>query len=413
MRRNGAASVARRGSGGINSKSRSGRAGAANNTDADGQPRLPGGGEQMHKRRENGAAYYRRIIFAMIIALLPALIGCQKFDPANAFHDTDKPLDYQTYAHFDSGEISKQVQNYSAYYSLNATWLHECLDDIAEYGFLVVPNNEYVVGQDIEPGKYFILGMNSDVPGSAWPSFEFTRKGQKRFYSLSDTAESAYRYIQLIDGDTIPVLSGDVMLADAKNRSPIGAREGVFLEAAYSVPNEIQPGEYFALQTSSFSAEVETDRGQVPINHFGYVKVEENDTFIQMEGCVLIPVSQKPEIYPLVINDTVYYGQGMYKIGDDIPLGIYSLHPDLFMLGANGRTEIDWELSDVFDWIGYNYSDRELNISFTAQLGRLKGKTVVRKIDQYTEYEIFKGDVTVDLNLQNDYIKLINVRLSK
>lgn len=352
--------------------------------------------------------------FFALTVLFSLLSSCGPFDPSEAFPD-DEPLEVQLYATYDPLEIAKQVQNYAAYQELSVIWTAEGEDDLEEYGFEVIPDGEYIVGRDIPPGLYYIRGIDDKRDG--WPNFWFTRDGQHPgSYSLLGLTSwgittPTWRYIWLAEGDAITGIDSDVILADARERR-LQPREGMFLPGAYSVPDEVPPGEYFAIQTNNGLPEVEIDSSRVLINRFGYVRVETEDAFVAFENCVLMPVSQKPEIYPLTIDNEMCYGQGMYKIGTDIPAGDYVMRTDLFMGGGNSRRELPWVSDTVFSGIGYMYMDSEINRGYAAIIGRRRGNTVLRRTlsDASVDYEVFDNDPVLTLDQPGDYVELSNVR---
>jgi len=356
-----------------------------------------------------------RNLIVLLLLLLPLLVltGCGRFDPAEAFSDDRIRMEPLSFRRFSPDEIVQQITNYETYVNLNEQWIIDSADDIDEFGFEIIPDRELLVGRDIAPGRYFVVGTRSDAPGSASPIFQFERNGVNDFISVTGHTSIAHRYILLFDGDVISEQDDDVIIADASSRPPLAAHGYVYPEAAYSVPNEILPGEYFAIQVSQFSAFVETAGGRFVINRFGYVRVPPGDGFVQLLNCVLIPIESMPQIQPVINDGMEHYGQGMYKIGADIPLGTYTIQTDLFLPGTGGIQEYNINATKGLIWIGYIYYDSELNevyrIRFTSYRGRLVMETTPSQGER--EYEFLSQMPSFAFEHEGGFIRLIKTRL--
>jgi hypothetical protein len=189
---------------------------------------------------------------------------------------------------------------------------------------------------------------------------------------------------------------------------------GVYLEAAYSVKEELAAGEYFALQVSPAPCGwVETSTRQIAVHRFGYVRISESDGFVQLEDCVLVPAARRPEIRRIVKDGKEFYGQGMYKTGEDIPLGSYYIEPDLFLAGNGTRKDIEWKSTNVYDWIGYRHYDKHDSQMYAAQLGLHGWKAFLRKTaaGEVLGTDTFVGAAQVELSRPGEYIELIKVKL--
>lgn len=384
---------------------------------------------------------FRKLALLIAVSVVPiALSACvffgnAKTDLSPGFYDAgERPgeNEYTRYDTFDLDELSLQIQEFERYREMNAALTDGYANDIEEYGFSVMSNSEYVVGRDIEPGVYFV--KLADGADSATISLD---RGEKLFlwYHLSDET-SRHRYVRLLDGDIFDVTDEDVIPADARNHPAMTARDGVYLEGVYSVPVELPPGDYFALQMKPIRSRtgtggVVTDSSDFCPNRFGYIRISESDTFAQLSDCVLIPAEKKPEVSPVAKEDGDYYGQGMYKIGVDIPLGTYAIRPDLFIIDYNftyydkdsftyysepatHRSDTEWNRT-VFDWLGYWYYDEGINQSYAVELGQLsETKPVLRILGKFSvRYERFEDEATVTLDRPGEYIELIKIGLAE
>ena len=386
----------------------------------------------MNKQRLNSRPSRIGIVTLLFFAQLFMLIGCGgNFDPADAFDEGRIPMEPLLFRQVYSGEIVEQVLNYEVYVNINEAWLRDSADDIALFDLDILPNMEYVVGQDIVPGRYLVMGAGDCGPLRQYFRFERTGReirvhldGQpgspprymfvdREIISIPTSGQAAatHLYIYLLDGDIVPIQGENVMFANATSRPPLTAHDGVYPEAAFSVPNEISPGLYFAIQIRESSAIITNDGGRFSIIRFGYVEVKPDDTFVQLENCVLIPVELKPQILPLTRNGAEYFGQGTYKVGADIPLGTYTIQTDLFTAGR----ELNINSTKGLVWIGYVYYDSGLSEVYQRQFTSYRGRLVMRTttVDGFSEYEFISQLPELVFDQEGEYIRLIRTRLAR
>jgi len=115
--------------------------------------------------------------------------------------------------------------------------------------------------------------------------------------------------------------------------------DGIYYEGAYKVGEEIPKGEYFMLsvEVSEGTCLLTNEKNEVIglVNRFGYVTIG-GDLAVNLENCILIPLDLKPDIQPIVYQGEdadkgkMVYTAGMYKIGDDIPVGNYSIKNEVY-----------------------------------------------------------------------------------
>lgn len=218
----------------------------------------------------------------------------------------------------------------------------------------------YVVGEDIPEGYYVFCNPKGDFNDDNNAYAPIMLENEKEHW-LSPHF-SAWKYE---DGERFRVKGTPKFAMLDTFPAFEAAEDGNYYEGFYRIGTDIPEGRYLALSmdVEKGSYEFDTQRqycyeGSFWYSHIGsrftYVCLEQEDKYINISNCVLIPIQQKPKIVPiyhvdlsiqyeettwlevffvwpkdLAIHGNNYaqpvYAEGDYIIGEDIPFGSYEL----------------------------------------------------------------------------------------
>lgn len=215
-------------------------------------------------------------------------------------------------------------------------------------------SGSYEVGKDLEPGLYFVEAdedwVSADINGSFW--------GSDDQYEGFDT----FGYI-LLEEDTELILRGGRMI-EADNAPVPEADDGWYGPGMYLVGRDIPAEEYFFLcqeeggnlSISTYdSCGPEAELLSAASSDSRYFFTPTEDTFIHVRWGIFTTADQA--LPPEPVNG--WYPAGMYRIGEEIPEGIYYCRSDenrtVFadtLSDSNGSSE-SWLDSWFFDNFGY------------------------------------------------------------
>ena len=184
----------------------------------------------------------------------------------------------------------------------------------------------YRVGFDLPAGNYQITPTEENVYFAVYPNVE-SLKRQVAFNSYSPVAQDVY----VSEGQYLEVSGGEIK--EASNFEEDGQGMDWYISGMYQVGKDIQPGEYYYENVSQEDSDLRFSsyiilkepalRQEVMISGnnldpFGFLTVKEGDYLLIQHGKIA-PASQ---IGPI---ETV--GDGMYRVGTDLPAGECNLRP--------------------------------------------------------------------------------------
>lgn len=304
----------------------------------------------------------------------------QIFDWDDEYNLLNKSLTEEDTANaFEIREMEQQVEGYWDYYEQYIESREELDKVIQEWDTDFITAGIYEVGKDIAPGMYVFCDAN-DSDGKEEENtieiFDDWEQQKKIGWGILDLSEYIY-YYTLREGEIVKI-TGNPKFAEVsefpEDKEP---RDGVYYGTIYKVGEEITPGEYFILSMDIEDGTIDSyctngktypisspEYGQHERNRFGYFRIEENDGYLKLENSILISLESKPNISPVSHENISYlnrdkgvlfyfkkflfgqeheedyeqlvYVQGEYKIGEDIPLGVYQI-----------QSEIAWPISDL------------------------------------------------------------------
>lgn len=282
-----------------------------------------------------------RGVFFLMLLLFFYLSGCSL---TPQFWVLDESDDYEEYTDHDDRELAEQITDYWRYKEISEKKQEEILRQVEAWETEWITEGEYLVGEEIEAGMYIAcLGQE--------PIYVAEQKGLKDWQKerYSEVYHNSTFYLLLEEGNIIS-LAGASKIALTNQESPsLNAGEGnVYYEGSYLVGEEIPEGEYFVIDyfMGNVSKEHEA-QGYSDTTRFWYVWIEDCQ-LINVSGCVLFPIENRPEIHPIKYQGTgggegqYVYPNGTYKIGIDIPLGTYKLKNELFPSGNNGINDVGY-----------------------------------------------------------------------
>ncbi len=281
----------------------------------------------------------RKVFLAMLL-FLSSLSGCAN-DPI--FWIVDETRDDEQYTDYDSRELEEQITDYWRYEEISGKKQEEIMEKVEAWETRWITAGEYVVGEDIEAGIYIACPYEEDIYVAEQGNMDKRLRYWEFWYN------DAF-YLKLVEEDII-YLTGEskIALADESSPSLAAMEDNVYYEGTYQVGEELPEGEYFVIDYS-FGGDVTTERENNRFSEdtrFWYIWIEDSE-FVNVSGCVLFPMENKPEIHPIKYQGTgagegqYVYPNGSYKIGLDIPLGTYQLKNELFPKGNNGLDAVGY-----------------------------------------------------------------------
>lgn len=241
---------------------------------------------------------------------------------------------YETYGGYDVREMAEQVDGYWDYYKENEAQQEKRLQQADNWQGNWIGEGEYIVGEDIPEGLYLVKSIDGPIANITRNSKNEKGELVKNYhliYSLS--------YFLLNKGENITVKEDAVMTLAENINLLLPCEDGIYYEGAYKVGEEIPEGEYFMLSmdTGEGVGSVSNERDELIeiINRFGYVTIQ-GDLVVNLQECILISPDQKPKVAPVSYQGEgegegkQVFAFGMYKVGEDIPIGTYKMKNELY-----------------------------------------------------------------------------------
>lgn len=309
---------------------------------------------------------------SLLLCLVMMLSGCTDksepiaIDPEKLFQDYDErywSFGYYGVTSYDIREIEKQIDGFWNYYN-EYEKSRQALEDIImnwEADFLT--EGTYIVGQDIQSGWYVFCNPTGDDNDD--------ENAICRKYSIDSTdvdiwRSPHYEQIRLEEGQVVKVKGTPKFAYIDEFPVFIKADDGNYYGAFYQIGKDIPEGKYFSIsmnisdgiyncytKNQVFGTALGID-ARYAANRFSYVNLTQEDEYVCMWDCVLIPIEQKPEIQAISHEDISdwdkkqqgkiklfnsgkqgqnyeqpIYAEGEYIIGEDIPLGKYSIQDEI------------------------------------------------------------------------------------
>ena len=341
---------------------------------------------------------------------------------------------------YDIREIAGQVEGFWEYHENYERELEKLRTVIAGWEADFIPEGTYEVGVDLTPGYYVIC--NSDLePGElvsygtegteAENGIKHDTNGDVSSWDLTFYYDAFFRIFGLKEGDAVYV-KGHPKFAPFEDFPVLTPAEdgnyyGFDKLYLYEVGKDLSPGKYFVLSMDTKSGELDyldditkAEYYLYAKNRFSYVFLKDGDIF-SMDKCVLIPIEQKPAIFPNPHEDISYqneestltdvvlehffpkeksgeqyempvYVEGEYIIGEDIPLGTYRIQNEV-TASVNDVEETalhsDFEMAYDYSWTGlrlldvWEAGDAEWSFIRTGLYGEY---AQIKKTDGTSEY---------------------------
>lgn len=272
---------------------------------------------------------------------------------------------------FDIREIQVQVENYWNYYEQYTESRERLNKVIKNWDTDFLSAGIYEVGKDIPAGYYVFCDAEDPEEKEKENTIEILNSWEEQEkYGWGRAPLSQYFYYYQFNDGQIVNIAGNPKIAKTdqfpEDKEP---KDGVYYGTMYEVGTEIEPGEYFILSMDTeegaidfflTSVKIGSDYGKHERNRFGYLRIKENDAYLQLKNSILFSLESKPAISPVSHENISYlnednkatggkehaadyhvpvYVQGEYKIGEDIPLGTYEIQNEIALPIANLTSE--------------------------------------------------------------------------
>lgn len=241
-------------------------------------------------------------------------------------------MGYERFSDYDIRELEEQIPGYWSYYEAG-TEEKIFSERLTAWETEWITAGTYEVGEDIESGLYI-----------AWLKDEEEEILVRRPWlegEWEDSYDSFWHnqafYLQLDDENTVVIPErAQIALAEASAPSLSGQQEQVYYDGSYKVGEELPEGEYFVIEFD-MTRLVDEYGDWIAFNdsRFQYVVIDDIAA-LNVKGCALFPLDAKPEVHPVKYQGTgagegkYVYPNGMYKIGEDLPVGTYQIKNELF-----------------------------------------------------------------------------------
>lgn len=361
------------------------------------------------------------VVAAISISIAFNLAGCA-IEPKFASQTPAFEDDYEKFFDFDIRELEEQIPGYWSYVEQNEEEQKRVIREVEMWDTDWIIGGNHLVGRDIAEGLYIVWKGSSG--GDIWiEQQDESGEMQKKFYWEYSYTEVSYLY--LAEGEYVRLPHDYKMaLADSCSPSPAAEKNGVYYEGSYLVGEDIPEGEYFAIDIGSME-NLTMDREDyrpLPRTRFVYFTLS-NTKILNIRNFIVFPADHKPRISPIRYQGTgegegsLVYSNGMYKIGEDLPVGTYKIknevyHPiyDLSYEGYHGNAS--WYYPG--NWCGLEIHssadkdrkktslDREIELdnrvnetlrSVRVERHMLDGSEIAREAD--ISYEYFWGLPTI------------------
>ncbi len=279
---------------------------------------------------------HKLAVAVISIGIVFNLAGCtigSKFSSPTGDGVSD---DYEVFSDFDIRELEEQISGYWSYVEQNEEEQKRMIREVEMWDTDWITGGTYLVGQDIPEGLYIVWKGFSEE--DIWIGQE-DESGEMRgdFYWDTDYTEVSYLY--LAERECVRLPQDDkIALVDSGSPSPAAEKNKVYYEGSYLVGKDIPEGEYFAVDIGSHRGCLMLDREQylpLPYTRFVYFTLS-NTKILTTKDYIVFPADHKPQISPIRYQGTgegegsFVYPNGMYKIGEDIPVGTYKIKNELY-----------------------------------------------------------------------------------
>lgn len=272
-------------------------------------------------------------LWILSIALL--LSGCSYLFRAKFYLPGFEDMGYERFSDYDIRELEEQIPGYWSYYEAGTEEKNNFSEKLTAWETEWITAGTYKVGEDIESGLYIVwLKDEEEEILVRRPWREHEGEWEEAYDSL--WYNQAF-YLQLDDENTVVVPKhAQIALAEESAPSLSGRQEQVYYDGSYKVGEELPEGEYFVIEFDMTTLRDEYgDRISFNRNRFQYVVIDDIAA-LNLKGCALFPLDAKPEVHPVKYQGTgagegkYVYPNGMYKIGEDLPVGTYQIKNELF-----------------------------------------------------------------------------------
>ena len=364
------------------------------------------------------------IIFTLLIFsgfIIKTKVLNKTISPEERFrYVLEKPDGYENYDSFDIRELETQIKGYWNYQQENDAEMAAKIKKINSITEEWISEGEYTAGTDIPEGLYLCKNLSAEKDLSS-PNLTILRNGKK---DVSDQDYYIFKFMNyafLSKGDVVKINDQTEIILDNDNAFEQDVKKNFYGEGAYKLGEEIPKGEYFILsmdiQTGGAGVYDDKNKQLVSVSRFGYITLD-NEKAINLDDCILIALDKKPDINPIYYEGKgkgegkLVYPPGMYKVGVDIPIGIYQIKNEVFknitdlsFIGYHGNESYD---PGYWNWCGIVAGNEEQ----AKQLGwkqleldsYLKHNERFVKITDYNNkysYQKFNGLPVISLTEQN------------
>lgn len=380
--------------------------------------------ESLHKVTVKKLLFILLIIF--ILSIISGLIIITKvlnktISPEERFrYVLEKPDEYENYDSFDIRELETQIKGYWNYQQENDAEMAAKIKQLNSVSGEWLSKGKYTAGFDIPEGLYLCKNLSAEKDIST-PNLIVSRNGKK---GVSDQDYYTFKFMSyafLNKGDIVKINDQTEIIRDNDSIFEQDVRNDFYGEGSYKLGEEISKGEYFILsmdiQTGGAGVYDDQDKQLVSVSRLGYITLDDEKA-INLDDCILIALDKKPEINPIYYEGKgkgegkLVYPPGMYKVGVDIPIGIYQIKNEVFknitdlsFIGYHGNEAYD---PGYWNWCGIVAGNEEQ----AKQLGwkqleldsYLKHKERFVKIMDYNNkysYKKFNGLPVIELLEQN------------
>ena len=277
------------------------------------------------------------VVAAISISIVFNLAGCRIGSKFSSPTGSDgASYDYETFHSFDIRELEEQIPGYWSYVEQNEEEQKHMIREAEMWDTDWITGGTYLVGQDIAEGLYIVWKGSSEE--DIWIEQE-DESGKMKGEFYWDPYYPEVSYLYLAEGERVR-LPHDYKMAPADSGSPSPAAEknGVYYEGSYRVGEDIPEGEYFAVDIGNQGGSLMVDRVwhlPLPNTRFVYFTLS-NTKILTTKDYILFPAEHKPRISPIRYQGTgegegsFVYPNGMYKIGEDIPVGTYKIKNEVY-----------------------------------------------------------------------------------
>ncbi|MDL2324544.1 hypothetical protein LJC61_05270 [Ruminococcaceae bacterium OttesenSCG-928-A16] len=324
----------------------------------------------------------------------------------------DAPMEYVHFNSFDVREMPIQIAEYNAYVESNMDNKSNLYKHLNELDVEPIPPGVYTVGKDIAAGEYYLASTADDVWASVY------------IYSGSDIITpsphtSTITYFVLKEGQTLYHESENSMLFLYEPLAFESESSGVYYEGSYQIDDTIKSGTYFTISTAYYGkGTINTAFEDISFMRFGYVHLNADMQYVNLRHCILIELKEKPLLHPVWsdVEEEYVYPQGMYKAGEDIPLGKYRMVATLYdsiywMNYSNPQGNYSTSHSDAkWNTRGITIYNKNVEHEYQLDLDSYdKWDThALRKIDNEgnISYSLFDGDPIITISDEESYIAI-------